>query len=198
MMEASLNSKLLLVDFENVHQVDLAHLDEHFNVIIFVGLVQKTIPIELVVSAQKLGSRVEWQRVEGNGSNALDFYIACYLGRVLEKSPTQHCIVLSKDKGFDPLLRHLSKIGLKCKRINSLLELEPESAAAEEPNYKRVLDQLGKTEKKLRPRKRTTLSTYISFMFQNNIPQADVDRIIDIFFANKLISEANNRITYEF
>ncbi len=197
-MEASLNSKLLLVDFENVHQVDLAHLDEHFNVIIFVGLVQKTIPIELVVSAQKLGSRVEWQRVEGNGSNALDFYIACYLGRVLEKSPTQHCIVLSKDKGFDPLLRHLSKIGLKCKRINSLLELEPESAAAEEPNYKRVLDQLGKTEKKLRPRKRTTLSTYISFMFQNNIPQADVDRIIDIFFANKLISEANNRITYEF
>jgi hypothetical protein len=193
-----LSHKLLLVDFENVHQVDLARLDEHFNVIIFVGLVQKTIPIELVMSAQKLGSRVEWQRVEGNGSNALDFYIACYLGRVLEKSPTQHCIVLSKDKGFDPLLRHLSKIGLKCKRINSLLELEPESAAAEEPNYKRVLDQLGKTEKKLRPRKRTTLSTYISFMFQNNIPQADVDRIIDIFFANKLISEANNRITYEF
>jgi len=193
-----LSHKLLLVDFENVHQVDLARLDEHFNVIIFVGLVQKTIPIELVMSAQKLGSRVEWQRVEGNGSNALDFYIACHLGRVLEKSPTQHCIVLSKDKGFDPLLRHLSKIGLKCKRINSLLELEPESAAAEEPNYKRVLDQLEKTEKKLRPRKRTTLSTYISFMFQNNIPQADVDRIIDIFFANKLISEANNRITYEF
>ena len=76
--------------------------------------------------------------------------------------------------------------------------VEPESAAAEEPNYKRVLDQLGKTEKKLRPRKRTTLSTYISFMFQNNIPQADVDRIIDIFFANKLISEISNRITYEF
>ena len=193
-----MNPKLLLVDFENVHQVDLAHLDEHFNVIIFVGLVQKTIPIELVMSAQKLGSRVEWQRVEGNGSNALDFYIACHLGRVLEKSPTQHCIVLSKDKGFDPLLRHLNKNGLKCKRINSLLELEPESAAAEEPNYKRVLDQLGKTEKKLRPRKRTTLSTYISFVFQNNIPQADVDRIIDIFFANKLISEANNRIIYEF
>ncbi len=193
-----MNSKLLLVDFENVHQVDLARLDEHFNVIIFVGLVQKTIPIELVMSAQKLGSRVEWQRVEGNGSNALDFYIACHLGRVLEKSPTQHCIVLSKDKGFDPLLRHLNKNGLKCKRINSLLELEPESAAAEEPNYKRVLDQLGKTEKKLRPRKRTTLSTYISFVFQNNIPQADVDRIIDIFFANKLISEANNRIIYEF
>ena len=93
---------------------------------------------------------------------------------------------------------NLSKTGLKCKRINSLLEVEPESAAAERSNYKRVLDKSGKTEKKLRPRKRTTLSNYISLMFQNNIPQADVNRIIDIFFANKLISEANNGITYEF
>ncbi len=193
-----MNSKLLLVDFENVHQVDLARLDEHFNVIIFVGLVQKTIPIELVMSAQKLGSRVEWQRVEGNGSNALDFYIACHLGRVLEKSPTQHCIVLSKDKGFDPLLRHLNKNGLKCKRINSLLELEPESAAAEEPNYKRVLDLLTKSEKKSRPRKRATLSQHISSMFQKNIAQSDIDRIIDILFANKMISESNNTITYAF
>ncbi|MEI7847826.1 MAG: hypothetical protein WCK35_18635 [Chloroflexota bacterium] len=25
-----MNQKLLLVDFENVHQVELAHLDEHF------------------------------------------------------------------------------------------------------------------------------------------------------------------------
>ena len=197
-VEATLNQKLLLVDFENVHQVDLAHLDEHFNAIIFVGLVQKTIPIELVMSAQKLGSRVEWQRVEGNGTNALDFYIACHLGRVLEKSPTQHCIVLSKDKGFDPLLRHLNKSGLKCKRINSLLGLEPESSAAEEPNYKRMLELLSKTGKKLRPRKRTTLSQHISAMFQKNISQAEVDRIIDILFATKMISESNNTITYEF
>jgi hypothetical protein len=193
-----LNQKLLLIDFENVHQVDLARLDENFNVVIFVGLVQKTIPIELVMSAQKLGSRVEWQRVEGNGSNALDFYIACHLGRVLEKSPTQHCIVLSKDKGFDPLLRHLNKNGLKCKRINSLLELEPESAAAEEPNYKRVLDLLTKSEKKSRPRKRATLSQHISSLFQKNIAQSDIDRIIDILFANKMISESNNTITYAF
>jgi len=72
---------------------------------------------------------------------------------------------------FQPYMpiKFLGETGLECKRINSLLE--PESAAAEGPNYKRVLDQLGKTEKKLRPRKRTTLSTYISSMFQNNIPR---------------------------
>jgi hypothetical protein len=189
---------LLLVDFENVHQIDLSHIGDNFHVMIFVGASQKSIPIDLVASAQKLGDRVEWQRVEGNGSNALDFYIAFQLGRIIEKSPNLHCIVLSKDKGFEPLLRHLNKNGLECKRINSLLELDPKTATTEDPNYKRVFELLSKSEKKSRPRKRAKLSQHISSMFQKNIPQADVDRIIDILFANKMISESNNTLTYEF
>jgi len=194
-----MTQKLLLVDFENVQQVDLARLDDSFQIIIFVGAAQKSIPIELVTNAQKLGSRIEWQRVDANGSNALDFFIACQLGRVLERSPHLQCIVLSKDKGFDPLLRHLNKTGLKCKRLNSLLELDPKAAAQpEEPNYKRVIEVLGKSEKKSRPRKRKTLSQHISSIFQKKLPQAEVDRLIDILFANKMISETNDAITYEF
>jgi len=194
-----MTQKLLLVDFENVQQVDLARLDDSFQIIIFVGAAQKSIPIELVTNAQKLGSRIEWQRVDANGSNALDFFIACHLGRVLEKSPQRQCIVLSKDKGFDPLLRHLNKNGLKCKRLNSLLELDPKATTQpEEPNYKRVIEVLSKSEKKSRPRKRKTLSQHISSIFQKKLPQAEVDRIIDILFANKMISETNDAITYEF
>jgi hypothetical protein len=188
----------LLIDFENVQQVDLSRLESNFHVVIFVGANQKTVPIDLVASAQKLGDRVEWQRVDGNGRNALDFHIACHLGRVIEKSPSLHCIVLSKDKGFDPLLRYLNNNGLKCKRINSLLELEPKTAITEEPNYKRVFELLSKSEKKSRPRKRSTLSQHISSMFQKNIAQSEVDRIIDILFANNMISETNNTITYKF
>src|SRR5438552_17325601 len=111
--------------------MDLSRLNGSANLIIFVGANQKTIPTELVTSAQKFGPRIEWQRVEGNGRNALDFHIACHLGRVLEKSPQINCIVLSKDKGFDPLLRQLNKSGLRCKRINSLLELDPKSTPVE-------------------------------------------------------------------
>jgi len=194
-----MTQKLLLVDFENVQQVDLARLDDSFQIIIFVGAAQKSIPIELVTHAQKLGSRIEWQRVDAHGSNALDFFIACQLGRVLERSPLRQCIVLSKDKGFDPLLRHLNKTGLQCTRLNSLLELDPKAAAQpEEPNYKRVIEVLGKSEKKSRPRKRKTLSQHISSIFQKKLPQAEVDRLIDILFANKMISETNDAITYEF
>ena len=190
--------ELLLVDFENVQQVDLSNLGGSINVVIFIGASQKAIPVELVTSAQKLGARVTWQKVEGNGSNALDFHIACHLGRVLEKSPLSHCIVLSKDKGFDPLLRQLNKIGLKCKRINSLPELVPKPASADEPNYKRVVEVLGKSEKKSRPRKLKTLSQHISSMFQKKIAQKDIDCIIDMLIANKMISETNNTISYGF
>ncbi|PKQ15600.1 MAG: hypothetical protein CVT67_08740 [Actinobacteria bacterium HGW-Actinobacteria-7] len=115
-----MGDKLLLVDYENVQQLDFGLLGEGYSVTIFVGVSQKNVPIEVVTSAQKLGSRVEWKRVDGNGRNALDCYIACELGRVAERSPGTHCIVLSKDKGFDPLLRHLNKSGLTSRRINSL------------------------------------------------------------------------------
>ena len=123
-------TKLLLVDYENVQQVELAGLDDSFRVIIFVGADQKNVPFDLVIKAQKLGGRVEWQKITGNGSNALDFFIACQLGRVFEKSPRPECTVLSKDKGFDPLLRYLNENGLKCKRINSLAEVHQKAATA--------------------------------------------------------------------
>lgn len=196
--ETLLMHKLLLVDFENVQQIDFTHLSDNTDVIIFVGANQKAVPLELVASAQKLGSRIEWQKIEGNGNNALDFHIAYHLGRVAERSPQIHCIVLSKDKGFDPLLRYLNKIGLKVKRINSLLELDPKSVSIDDPNYKRVIDVLGKSDKKNRPRKLKTLSQYIASIFQKNIAQKEIDHIIDMLFANKLITETNNTLSYGF
>lgn len=193
-----MTNKLLLVDFENVQQVDLSKLDDTHQVIIFVGASQKNIPIDLVTSAQKLGGRVEWQKVEGNGSNALDFHIAMQLGRVLEVTPNKNCIVLSKDKGFDPLIRYLNKLGLKTKRLNSLLELGTNPVKTDDPNYQRVFELLSKADKRNRPRRRKTLNQHISAMFQKKLPQSEIDKIIDILFANKLISETNNILSYEF
>lgn len=193
-----MSTKLLLVDYENVQQVDFALLGEGYHVMVFVGASQKSIPIELVTAAQKLGQRVEWQRVDANGSNALDFFIASQLGRIAERGSAAQCIVLSKDKGFDPLLRHLCKNGLKCRRINSLLGLNPQSNAKTDPRYARVVELLGKTVKNARPRTRLTLSKHVSAMFQNKLATADVDRLIDLLFAKKMVSETNNRLKYEF
>jgi len=194
--------RLLLVDFENVQQVELTQLADRYRVIIFVGADQKSVPFDLVTKAQKLGSRVEWQKIVGNGSNALDFFIACQLGRVFERTPKPDCTVLSKDKGFDPLLSFLHANGMKCRRIHGLAELHHKAAAAapahENPQLRRVVEVLGKLDKRARPRKRRTLSQCISAMFQKKIDQQGIGRIIDAMFAAKLISEAHNTITYEF
>jgi hypothetical protein len=206
MVTTSDKPRLLLVDFENVQQIELASLDDTYRVIIFVGADQKSVPFDLVTRAQQLGSRVEWQKITGNGSNALDFFIAFHLGRVFDDTPRPECLVLSKDKGFDPLVRFLNASGMKCKRINSLAELHHKAASVaaptpttEEPKLRRVVEVLGKLEKRGRPRKRKTLSQCISAMFQKKIHQQEIDRIINEMLGNGLISEAhNNTITYEF
>lgn len=194
-----MTEKLILVDYENVQQFNLESLNVGFQVAIFVGASQKSIPTVLALKAHELGSRVRWHRVEANGKNALDFFIAHELGRIAESGRQQECIVLSKDKGFDPLIRHLNKNGLLCRRINSLLELDPIAEIhGSDTNCKRVVEVLSKSEKKTRPRKRKTLAQHILAMFQNKIDQAEVDRIVDTLFAQKLISESNGALTYEF
>lgn len=197
-MEGSMNHKILIVDFENVQRFDLSRLDENHHVVIVTGAGQKNVPVGLVASAQKFGSQLEWQQVEGSGKNALDFYIAFKLGRLMEKSPSMECIVLSKDKGFDPLIQFINKNGMKCKRINSILELEHDKPISGGSNYNRVLELLRKIDKKSRPRKRSTLSQHISSMFQKKLSQDDIDGLIELLIENKMISESNNTIIYGF
>jgi len=205
--------RLLLVDFENVPRVDLTRLDESYRVIIFVGMSQKSVPLELVTATQKLGGRVEWQKVSGEGRNALDFFIAWHLGRVYEHQPRPECVVLSMDKGFDPLLKHLNAGGMLCRRVNSIQELghvaphkaEPPKLAPfkvapspDDPALKRVMEVLGRSAKRSRPRKRKTLAQAISAMFQKKLAREDIDRIIDSLLAKRLIVEAHGIFTYEF
>jgi hypothetical protein len=152
-----------------------------------------------------MGPRVEWQRVAGEGRNALDFFIACHLGRVLERAPGTECIVLSRDKGFDPLLRQLNESGLRCRRIASRSELaaksQPRPAARQsaqpaDPRYQRALAVLRNLEKRSRPRNRKRLAQVISAIFQREIAQKEVNRIVDALLAAGLISEADNTISY--
>lgn len=188
--------KLLLIDFENIQQFDLSRIGGDVDVVIFVGTGQKNIPVALVAGTQKLGNRVEWQRVEGSGRNALDFHIACHLGRILERGRGYDCYVLSHDTGFDPLLKYLGKQGLKCRRIGNLAELGVGPSATEDAKYKRVVDVLRKSPKRSRPRKRATLVQFIASLFQKNVSPMEIDAIIARLRANKLLLEHDDTISY--
>lgn len=58
--------------------------------------------------------------------NALDFYIAFYMGQVMPREPfNSHCVILSKDHDYDPLVLHVQKQFGKdrCERVESYEEL---------------------------------------------------------------------------
>lgn len=118
-----MNKKLLLVDFENVQKIDLSLLDESYSATIFVGAKQAIPKAATARATAHKFQRVVFQKIEGTGKNALDFHIAYQLGRTFETAPETECFVLSRDKGFDPLLAHINKSGLKCRRISAIDEL---------------------------------------------------------------------------
>ena len=118
-----MTKSLLLVDLENVHKVDLSRLDDSYRAIIYVGANQNPPKASKKPATAHRFTRVDFQKIEGTGKNALDFHIAFQLGRTIETAPDTLCIVLSKDKGFDPLLTHLNKNGLQCRRVSMELEL---------------------------------------------------------------------------
>lgn len=189
------SKSIMLVDYENVQDVEIATIPSKYKVIIYVGSNQKTVPIERVAAMQKYGGRIQWEQVAGMGSNALDFYIACYLGQVLVTDKTISCVVLSKDKGFDPLLRHLKGKGLNCRRINSLLELNPKKEQPLLPDTKRAIEQLKKSPKN-RPRKPATLLKYLNSHLFKNENEGVSAQIIDQLFAMGKVSETAGVIKY--
>jgi hypothetical protein len=131
-MRTAMTKHLLLVDYENVHRIDLSVLDESYRAIIFVGAGQNPPRAARHKDTAHRFSRVDFQQVAGSGKNALDFHIAFHLGRTFETAADTVCIVVSKDKGYDPLLLHLNNNGLRCRRVESFAELVP--AAEPAPN----------------------------------------------------------------
>ena len=115
-----MSPKLVLVDYENIQKIDLSLLDDSYRAIIFVGAKQNPPRASKNKATAHRFSRVDFHKIEGSGKNALDFHIAFQLGRTIETAPQTECFVLSKDTGFDPLLSHLNKNGLKCSRVTSI------------------------------------------------------------------------------
>lgn len=114
--------RYLLVDFENVPKVDLAALPADVTVPFFFGASQKSVSKDFLKTALKLGPRFLPIDIEGQGKNALDFHIAFYLGEFLARHADAECVILSRDKGFDPLVKHLVGRDFRVRRVGSLGE----------------------------------------------------------------------------
>ena len=122
--ETPLATHYVLIDFENVQPRNLELLTKHpFKVFVFVGANQTKVPFDLADSMQLLGNNARYIKISGNGQNALDFHIAYYVGELAAKDPDAHFHVISKDKGFDQLIKHLNSRQIRIQREKDLAEI---------------------------------------------------------------------------
>lgn len=108
----------VLIDFENVQPKALDRLQPGaVRIKVFLGQHQTRLMLELVQALQPFGADAEYIAIQGNGPDAVDFHIAFYIGRLAAAEPGASFTIVSKDKGFDPLVRHLVGIGIQCQRV---------------------------------------------------------------------------------
>jgi hypothetical protein len=193
--ESAMTEQVLFVDLENVQKINLARVPADARVMIFYGVTQKKIPEELVVQAQPLGARLQWIKIAGQGPNALDFHIAFYVGQVLAKSPTSDCVILSRDTGFDPLVRHVLALGGACRRVSSLDHVFPAlEYASDVDHYSRLLTLL-KKEKAL-PTKPKGLAGKVRSWFPK-LTDDERQGLIERLFKESRVRESEKVLAYD-
>jgi hypothetical protein len=199
-------SKILYIDYENVQNIDLSRIAElDFKIWLFTGVSQSRIPIELVKSTQAFGSNLKWVTIAGSGSNALDFHIAYYLGVHSALNPKDEYFILSKDKGFDPLVTHVVSSKIRCRRISSISEIAPTSrpssrtrkTADADGSYAKVVGNLTKIEETKRPRNRRTLRQHVISLVGKSQSEQKVDQILEQLFVAKVVIEEGGRLKYK-
>jgi PIN domain len=202
LVEISPPTTILFIDYENVTQVRLSSLQQpNLKILIFVGCAQVKIPFELVREAHQLGASVEWIGVEGTGPNALDFHIVFYLGQISLQSPTANYVILSRDRGFDPLIQHLAKIGISCRRIDRLELLSGQSDLSLSQDFLSdvAVAKLSAVAAKSRPKKRSTLYTYLKSILTKYQPsEPEIKQLLDTWFTTGKVAESKEKITYKF
>ena len=121
-----MSRNFVMVDFENVQPSSLGALSpDTCDIKVFTGAHQKKVELALAQALQRFGPNAEWVQITGSGKDALDFHIAFYIGRLSSEHAGASFTIVSRDTGFDPLVKHLAKLGIGCRRVAGIDEITP-------------------------------------------------------------------------
>lgn len=192
----------ILIDYENVQTRSLAVLrsipNQHFRIIVFVGANQSKIPIELAASMQGFGDKASYLQITGTGPNALDFHIAYYLGDLSARDPKGCFHVISKDTGYDQLIKHLNGKNINVTRRKDLFDIPWLSSANKESQSEQVAAIVNNlsTRGASRPRKVKTLKNTIKSLFGNKLEAEDIDSLVQNLQQQKYITIDKDYVSY--
>ncbi|MFO0902521.1 MAG: PIN domain-containing protein [Pirellulales bacterium] len=194
-----MRKNVVLIDFESVQPAAIEAIDhEHFSVLVFCGANQSKISFEIAATLQKLGPRAQYIKISGTGPNALDFHIAFYIGRIVQEDPTAFFHIISKDKGFDPLIEHLRAQKILAARSESISDIPfVKNGALKTPleRAEAVISRL-KSLKANKPRSLKTLGSFIKSHFQSSLEESEVAEVVKAIAATGYFSIEDGKVVY--
>ncbi len=184
--------KYIYIDYENLNTIDrLPKIEGKY--FFFLGDDQLKVNSNLVYSTNDMD--VIWIKVNGSGKNALDFYIAYYIAKNDEDKNIEH-FVLSKDTGFDPLIKYLRQRTIKIKRIESINDLKDKNVKINLNNYEKIIRVLSEMKTDSRPKTREKLRSHIKAQLKG-LDDKEINNIIEEMVLRKFISlEKNSSLKY--
>ena len=196
-----MKTNYVLIDFENVQPKNLAILKgKEFKVMLFVGANQTKVSFELASAMQSLGTSAQYIKIDGNGPNTLDFHIAFYIGQISTTDKDCFFHIISKDKGFDPLIKHLKSKKIYAMREKSISEipllLNLSGVKSKEDRVKAIIGHLA-SRGNSRPRKMKTLSNTINSLFSKKLTEKELAGLVDELIKRSVVIQQGNNISYK-
>ena len=194
-----MRTNIVLIDSENVKPESIEKLKhEHFRVVVFVGANLKRLDFSIVNALQSLGSNGSYVQISSHGPSALDFHIAYYIGKLAADHPDAYFHIISKDKGFDPLIKHLKDQKISCSRWASVLEIQLLKSTATVPPTHRAADFYKKriASTKARPATVMSLQRTILSHFHNVLSEEEVAEVLEALTAGAYIVVNGKKVVY--
>lgn len=192
-------TNFVLIDLENVQPSNLEVLKGHsFKVLVFVGANQTKVPFDLASAMQGLGDSAQYVKIAGSGKNSLDFHIAYYVGELAAKESGACFHIISRDTGFDPLIKHFKGRKIKVQRVRDLAEvpgLRLSAATSNDEKISAIVKNLAGRGQS-RPRKLKTLSNTINALFTENLSEQQLAALVKELEQRQYIKVSNSNVSY--
>lgn len=193
----------LLIDYENIQPDNLDVLQlESFKIINFIGKKQTRVFMDFARAMQGMGCRAEYIQTPDTGKNAVDFHISCYLGKLSTKYPNAKLFVLSKDKGYDPLIEHLQKTGINVRRVITLDDCEPlvktiKKDSEQADQVKEVIERIKTSRENSLPKKKESLRNMIIHVHKKQLSKVQANRLLKIIEHEGYVTiDSNDNVHY--
>ncbi|RAN65274.1 PIN domain-containing protein [Dolosigranulum pigrum] len=182
---------ITLVDYENISKKFISYCEELTKrdyCFVFYSKADNTMQFEKVNELLQLDCKVEFIQVINGSANALDFQMSSYLGYFLQEFPKSQFVLLSNDKGFDPVVKHWITKGYNVRQ--DFLSLRNDSPKSSSAYHKPAPTP---KQPKHHPQK-TRLDQVIYNIVGSNVKPADRSKVKGIFYASQSKDELRHKL----